>query len=92
MTMRCVDVARTDPEREFQLARSKPGHPTPQPRASSARSRTGLDGLIDVLLAAQRVMETYRRSLPHREARRRLFRLSVRLNRILGEIERLPVT
>jgi hypothetical protein len=56
MTMRCVDVVLTDLEREFRLARYKPGHLTPQPRASSARSRTGLDGLIDVLLAAQHVI------------------------------------
>jgi len=32
MTMRYVDVALTDLEREFQLARSKPRHLAPQPK------------------------------------------------------------
>jgi hypothetical protein len=57
MTMRYVDVALTDLEREFQLARSKPGHLAPQPKTSTAPVRTGIDGLIDSLVAAQHVME-----------------------------------
>ena len=32
MTMRYVDVALTDLQREFQLARSKPRHLAPQPK------------------------------------------------------------
>jgi site-specific recombinase XerD len=92
MTMRYVYVALTDLEREFQLARSKPRHLTPRPKTSSAPLRTGLDGLIDALLAAQHVMEMFRRSLPNRNARRRLLRLSVRLIKILTEIRNLPTT
>jgi hypothetical protein len=57
MTMRYVDVALTDLEREFRLARSKPRHLIPQPRASSTGSRAGLDGVIEALLSAQHVME-----------------------------------
>ena len=53
MTMRYVDVALTDLQREFQLARSKPRHLVPQPKTSFTPLRTGLDGLIDSLLAAQ---------------------------------------
>lgn len=92
MTMRYVDVALTDLEREFQLARSRPRHLVPQPRTSSTTSRTGLDGLIDALLAAQHVMEMFRRSLPNGNARDRLLRLSNRLIKILTEIRNLKST
>jgi site-specific recombinase XerD len=88
MTMRYVDVALTDLEREFQLARSKPRHLTPQPKTSTAPVRAGLDGLIDALVAAQHLMEMFRRSLTT-NARKRLLRLSVRLIKILAEIKKL---
>jgi site-specific recombinase XerD len=92
MTMRYVDVALTDIEREFQLARSKPRHRAPQPKTSTAPVRTGLDGLIDSLIAAQHVMEMFRRSLPDGIARNRLLRLSKRLFKILAEIRTLQTT
>ena len=47
MTMRYVDVALTDLQREFQRARSQPRHLVPQPKMPSARLRAGLDGVID---------------------------------------------
>jgi integrase len=90
MTMRYVDVALTDLEREFQLARSQPRHLAPQPRTSTAPVRAGLDGLIDALVAALHVMEMFRRSLPNGLARNRLARLSKRLFKILAEIRKLP--
>jgi hypothetical protein len=89
MTMRYVDVALTDLEREFQLARAKPRHLVPQPRTSTATNRTGLDGLIDALLAAQHVMEMFRRSLPNDGKRNHLRRLSIRLIKILAETRTL---
>jgi integrase len=89
MTMRYVDVALTDLEREFQLARSKPRHLAPQPKTSTEPVRAGLDGLIDALVATQHVMEMFRRSLPNGSARNRLLRLSVRLIKILAEIKKL---
>jgi site-specific recombinase XerD len=92
MTMRYVDVALTDLEREFQQARSKPRHLAPQPKTSLAPARTGLAGIIDVLLAAQHLMEMFRRSLPNGDARNRLHRLSVRLLKILTEIRKLQTT
>ena len=92
MTMRYVDVALTDLEREFQLARSKPRHLAPQPKTSPAPARTGLDGIIDVLLAAQHLMEMFRRSLPNSKPRKRLLRLSNRLIKILAEIRKLQTT
>ncbi len=92
MTMRYVDVALTDLQREFQLARSKPRHLAPQPKTSTAPVRTGLDGLIDSLIAAQHVMEMFRRSLHNGNARNRLLRLSIRLIKILAEIRKLQTT
>ena len=92
MTMRYVDVALTDLEREFQLARSKPRHLAPQPKTSTAPVRAGLDGLIESLIAAQHVMEMFRRSLPDGNARKRLLRLSIRLIKILAEIRKLQTT
>ena len=92
MTMRYVDVALTDLEREFQLARSKPRHLAPQPKTSTAPVRAGLDGIIDSLIAAQHLMEMFRRSLPNGNARKRLLRLSIRLIKILAEIRNLHTT
>ncbi len=89
MTMRYVDVALTDLEREFQLARSKPRHLAPQPKTSTAPVREGLDGLIDSLVAAQHILEMFRRSLANSNARKRLLRLSIRLIKIIAEIRKL---
>jgi site-specific recombinase XerD len=89
MTMRYVDVALTDLQREFQLANAKPRHLAPHPKGSSAPPRTGLDGLIDSLLAAQHGILIYRRSLPNLDARSRLDRLANRLTKILAETRKL---
>jgi hypothetical protein len=43
MTMRYLDVALTDLQREFRLARSQPRHLVPQPKVPLARLRSGLD-------------------------------------------------
>jgi integrase len=92
MTMRYMDVTLTDLQREFQLARSKPRHLALQPKASLTPLRTGLDGLIDSLLATQHAMEMFRRSMPNGSDRNRLLRLSKRLIKILAEIRKLPNT
>ena len=89
MTMRYVDVTLTDLQREFQLARSKPRHLAPQPKNSPAPLRTGLDGLIDALLATQHLMLTVRRSLPKNEQHTSLDRLANRLAKILSETRQL---
>src|SRR2546427_11030888 len=54
MTMPYLAVALNDLQREFELARSKPRHLVPQPKAPFA-PRAGLEGVIDSLLAAQQV-------------------------------------
>jgi len=89
MTMQYLDVALTDLQREFQLARSKPRHLVPQPRVPSAPLRAGLGGVLDSLLAAQHVLEMFRRALPNGTSRRRLDRLSNRLTKILCEARKL---
>jgi integrase len=89
MTMRYLDVVLNDLQREFALARSKPRHLAPQPKVPFASLRTGLDGVIDSLLAAQHVLEMFRRALPNGTSRRRLDRLSNRLTKILSEARKL---
>jgi integrase len=92
MTMRYLDVTLTDLQREFELARSKPWHLAPQPKTSLTPLRTGLDGLIDSLLATQHLMLVFRRSLPNGPARTHLNRLANRLTKILAEIQNLQTT
>lgn len=55
--MRYLDVTLTDLKREFQLARSKPQHMTPQPNPPVAPLRTGVFGV-------RHVLEMVRRTLP----------------------------
>src|ERR1039457_7190712 len=60
MTLCYLEVAVADLQREYQLARSKPRHLVPQPKTSLASVRTGLDGVIDSLVAAQHRLEMFR--------------------------------
>jgi hypothetical protein len=89
MTMQYLDVTLLDLQREVQLAGSKPRHLVPQPRVLSVPRRAGLDGLIDSLLAAQHVLEMFRRALPDGASRRCLDRLSNRLTKIIIEARQL---
>jgi integrase len=89
MTMLYVEVALVDLQREFQLARSKPRHLAPQPTTSLTILRTGLDGVIDSLRAAQHALEMFRRALPKGAARSCLDRLSNRLTKITTEARKL---
>jgi hypothetical protein len=89
MTMRYVDMALTDLQREFQRARSQPRHLVPQPKMPLARLRAGLEGVIDSLLAAQHVLEMFRRALPDGSSRRCLDRLSNRLTKIVSAARKL---
>jgi integrase len=89
MTMQYLDIALTDLQREFHLARSQPRHLTPQPKAHLASLRAGLDGVVDSLLAAQHVMEMFRRARPDGLSRRCLDRLSNRLTKILSRVRNL---
>jgi hypothetical protein len=68
-------------------ARSRPRHLVPQPKTPFT-PRGGLDGLIDSSLAAQHVLEMFRRTLPSGTSRR-LDRLSNRLTKIVTEARTL---
>src|SRR6202166_4936309 len=57
MTLCYLEVAAADLHREYKLARAKPRHLVPQPKTSLASVRTGLDGVIDSLIAAQHRVE-----------------------------------
>ena len=89
MTMRYLDLALTDLQREFHLARSQPRHLVPQPKMPSTRLRAGFHGVMDSLLAAQHVLEMVRRTLPKGVSRDCLGRLSNRLTKILREVRNL---
>src|SRR6516165_1280953 len=89
MTMKYVLVAGDDLQREFRLARSKPRHLAPQPKAPVVSPRTGLEGVVDSLLFTQHVIEMFRRSLPDGPRRHRLDQLSNRLTKILSEARKL---
>jgi site-specific recombinase XerD len=89
MSMKYVQVAGDDLQREFLLARSQPRHLTPQPKAPAMSPRAGLHGVADALLFAQHAIEMFRRSLPDGPSRRCLDRLSNRLTKILSEARKL---
>ena len=91
MTMRYVDVAGSDLQREFHLARSQPRHLAPQPKAPAFSPRGGLDGVIDSLLFTQHAIEMFRRSLPNGTSKHRLDQLANRLTKILAETRRLKL-
>jgi hypothetical protein len=89
MTMKYLDIALPDLQREFHLARSHPRHLAPQPKAVTASLRTSFNGVLDSLLASQHVLEMFRRTLPQSTVRHCLDRLSNRLTKIISQIRKL---
>jgi integrase len=89
MTMVYLDIALTDLQREFELARSHSLHVAPPPRTPASSTRQGFGGLIESLLTAQHVVEMYRRTLSDPTTRRSLERLVNRLTKILAEVKKL---
>jgi integrase len=92
MTMVYLDIALTDLQREFDLARSKPRHSAPPPRVPLPTTVAGFTAVINSLSAAQHALEMYRRSLPDGPPSRALNRLGNRLAKILSEIRRLATS
>jgi site-specific recombinase XerD len=88
MTMEYLEITQQDLQREFQMARSQPRHLAPQPKARLVAG-AGIDGFIDSLLAAQHVLEMFRRTLPNGASRNRIGRLSNRLTKIVAEARKL---
>ena len=89
MTMVYLDIALTDLQREFERARAQPRHLVPQPKIQAIPARPGLEGVLNALLAAQHVVEMYRRALPDGPPRRCLNRLLNRLTKIASEARKL---
>jgi site-specific recombinase XerD len=89
MTMRYIDVALSDLQREYLTARSQPRHLVPQPQTALAVPRSGFDGVIDSLRATQHVLEMFRRELPNGASRSCLDRLSNRITKIIAEAAKL---
>ena len=92
MTMVYLDIALTDLQREFELARSHSLHMAPPPRTPPLSTSQGFSGLVESLLTAQHVVEMYRRTLSDPTARRSLERLVNRLTKILAEVKKLKTT
>jgi site-specific recombinase XerD len=88
MTMQYIEITQQDLQREFQLARSQPRHIAPHPKAPLV-TRAGINGVTDSLLAAQHLLEMFRRTLPDGTSRNRLARLSNRLTKIIAETRKL---
>ena len=70
MTMRYIDVALSDLQQEYLLARSQPRHLVPQPKTPLALLRSGLDGVIDFAHCS-----TCARNVPPCTAKRRFTQL-----------------
>jgi len=86
MTLRYLEVALSDVQREFQLAQLHPRHLAPATKTSSATSvGPNLSGLLDSIQVAQHVLEMFRRTLPEGAHRRLLDRLANRLTKIASE-------
>jgi hypothetical protein len=84
-----LDIALTDLQREFHLARSRPRHLAPQPQTPVASAHAGVDGIVNSLRTTQHVIEMYRRGLSAGAPRRCLDRLSNRLTKILAIVRKL---
>ena len=89
MTMRYLDVALLDLQREFNLARSQPRHLVPAPRLPASVGQPSLTTLLDSLNVAQHVLEMFRRTLPQGADRYLLDRLANRLTKIASEARKL---
>jgi len=89
MTMKYLDIALPDLQREFHSARSHPRHLAPQPKSAAVSVRSGLNGVIDSFLATQHALAMFRRSGLNNTVRLSLDRLSNRLSKILAELRNL---
>jgi site-specific recombinase XerD len=90
MTLQYLEITQQDLQREFHLALSHPRHLAPSRSISSnSAPRADLAGLIDSLMAAQHVLEIYRRNVTDPSARRLLDRLANRIAKILSQTRKL---
>src|ERR1700722_7518008 len=89
MTLEYLEITQQDLQREFHLALSHPRHLAPSPTVSSGLApRPYLSGLVDSFMAAQHVLEIYRRNVTDPSARRLLDRLANRIVKILTQTKK----
>jgi hypothetical protein len=90
MTLEYLEITQQDLQREFHLAISHPRHLVPSHTTSSGLPpRPDLSSLTASLMAAQHVLEMYRRMVDDQAARRLLDRLANRILKILKETRKL---
>jgi hypothetical protein len=90
MTLEYIEITQQDLQREFHLALSHPRHLVPAHTTSAgAPPRPDLSSLIASLMAAQHVLEMYRRNVDDKSAQRLLERLANRILKILNETRKL---
>jgi hypothetical protein len=91
MTIRYVEIALLDVQREFNLATSQPRHLMPASRlpASISSPQANLASLLASLHVAQHVLEMFRRTLPQGPDRRLLDRITNRITKIVSETRKL---
>jgi hypothetical protein len=91
MTLYYLEITQQDLQREYQLARSHPRHLAPPPRVPTAASphRADPTSFIDLLRAAQHILEMFRLSVADASASRILSRLANRLIKIVAQATKL---
>ena len=91
MTMRYVEVAQLDLQREFHAARQNAAQPHRLPILSvpDAPTRADLPGIRQALAATRHLLEMYRRQLTDEKTRRTLRRLNQRLLAVASQLDRL---
>ena len=79
MTLRYLEVAQPDLQREFYRARQNPPHSVPALSVPEHTGAAGLPAIHQALTAARHLLEMYRRGLTDEKTRRQLQRLDRRL-------------
>ena len=91
MTMRYVEVAQQDLQREFHAARQFAAQPHRFPNLSVPNASTSADlpGIRQALTATRHLLEMYRRQLTDEKTQRTLQRLDRRLLAVASKLDRL---
>jgi site-specific recombinase XerD len=85
MTLRYVEVNQVDLQREYHRAREEMRFPA-IPQINKTRKNPVIPTLLHILGEARHQMEMFRRQLPREEMRRKLARLTNRLDKISAEM------
>jgi len=85
MTLRYVEVNQVDLQREYHRARQEMRFPA-IPQINKTRKTLGIPTLLQSLAEARHLMEMLRRQLPGEGMRRKLARLTNRLDKISAKL------